>query len=100
MILGALVPPTKKMCGRFGIGLAFAFAFLVFVVVLLVFAVLAFLAFVSAFALLVAFAFLAFPFAQHGEIHVHNITNKRPTLVVLNNNRTASSSLRVALQEV
>ena len=72
----------RKVLGRFGIGLAFAFA-----VALLV-----------AFAFL-AFAILAFAFAQPREIHGCNITKGRIRLcsVIVKQHRP---ELRIALQDV
>ena len=77
-------PADKTLCrnviGRFGIGLAVAFALLVFVFVLLIFAAFAFLAFV--FTLLVTFTFLvpAFRTASRDPWVRHH---KRPYQLVL-----------------
>ena len=83
---------SSKVLSRYGIGLSFAFALLVFVLVLLIFATTAFLAFPSN--LLVAFALLAFAFAQHRESHGYNVGLRSVRV------KQHRPELRVAFQDV
>ena len=68
----------SKVLSSFGIVLAFAVAFLVLVLVCLIFVDFGFLSFALAFTFLVTFTFLAFSsFPHHRQIHGYNIASGR-----------------------